>query len=132
MQGGCKKTASRTPVSTQEKKMFAFAIKTRACARSSSMSMFVGLVVALDTIMCKVTGSNPVVFIGTFYPYGTLSLRGHRFEPGDRKKNQLFRFRLCPCLAGDPVIKLFSQLNPAHPGRAKRRSGSGVVCERLL
>ena len=40
--------------------------------------------------------------------------------PGDRKKFfQLFRFRLCPCLAGDPVIKLFSQLNPAHRGRAK-------------
>ena len=35
------------------------------------------------------------------------------------KKNQLFRFRLCPCLAGDPVINLFSQLNPAHRGRAK-------------
>ena len=41
--------------------MFAFAIKTRACAHGLSTSVFVGLVVTLGTIMRKVTGSNPIV-----------------------------------------------------------------------
>ena len=100
--------------------MFAFAIKTRACAHSSSTSMFVGLVVTLNTIMRKVTGSNPIVNTGTFLPVpNTQSQRSPVQYLVTAKKNQLFRFRLCPCLAGDPVIKLFSQLNPAHRGRAK-------------
>ena len=93
----------------------------RARARTSSPSVFVGLVVTCGATMRKVTGSNPVVFSGIFYPYGTLSRRGDQFDSGEcTKKNSTFSdFRLCPCLAGDPIMKFFSQLNPAHRGRAK-------------
>ena len=38
MQGGCEKTASRTPVSTQEKKCSRNLIKTRACAHDPPTS----------------------------------------------------------------------------------------------
>ena len=71
--------------------MFAFAMTMRARAHIPSTSVFVGLVVTCGATMRKVTGSNPVVFVGTFYP--TLSRRGDQFDSGECTKKifQLFR-----------------------------------------
>ena len=72
--------------------MFAFAMTMRARAGNSSTSVFVGLVVTCGATKRTVTGSNPVVLSGTFYPYGTLSRRGDQFDSGEcTKKFQLFR-----------------------------------------
>ena len=102
--------------------MFAFAMTMRVRARTSSTSVFVGLVVTCGATMRKVTGSNPVVLSGTFYPYGTRSVAEVTSSIPVNAQNffsTFSDFRLCPCLAGDPIMKFFSQLNPAHRSRAK-------------
>ena len=116
-------TAKKRPVAPRSrpgKKRLAFAIKRRARARCLSTSTFVGLVVAFVASMRKVAGSNPIAVAEVFADYSvSVSEVGGSIPGHCKKKIQLFLFRLCPCLAGDPIMKFFSQLNPAHRGRAK-------------
>ena len=101
--------------------MFAFAMTMRARARTPSTSVFVASGYVRRN-HAEGHGFEPRRVQWNFLPIrNALSRRGDQFDSGEctKKISTFSDFRLCPCLAGDPVIKLFSQLNPAHRGRAK-------------
>ena len=115
----CEKTASHTPVSIQEKKYSRNLIVTRACAHDSPTSTSWSGGYARRR-RARGHGFEPHLLHRNFLRVTTTqSSRSWVRTPSLRKKINFFCFRVCPCLVGDPVIKLFSQLNPAHRGRVK-------------
>ena len=110
--------------------MFAFAMTMRAHARTSSTSVFVGLVVTCGATMRKVTGSNPVVFSGTFYPYGTLSRRGDQFDSGECTKKifNFFGFSLMSMPGRRPHNEIFLSTKPGA-SRPRKISENRRSCQ---
>ena len=113
--------------------MFAFAMTMRARARTLSTSVFVGLVVTCGATMRKVTGSNPVVCSGTFYPYGTLSRRGDQVTSlipvnAQKKFFNFFGFSLMSMPGRRPHNEIFLSTKPGA-SRPRKISGNRQSCQ---
>ena len=110
--------------------MFAFAMTIRVRARILSTSVFVGLVVTCGATTRKVTGSNPVVLSGTFYPYGTRSVAEvtSSIPVNAQKKFNFFGFSLMSMPGRRPHNEIFLSTKPGA-SRPRKTSENRRSCQ---